>query len=285
MDYRSYLLLTLLVFLCGCVEEETDICKYSTNQGNASVEQMIDGELAIRGHGVYVNTSSKQSVVYKDPGENTTWSWEIQIHLDQENACRFGKIAQKGFYGPDDLRNRCVDTFINRPLNTTLLISKPLYLKLYYASGSNPSAAKDILWKDSALFFLEKRARMPVVIYDPNDLDETRANLSRYLEMGYTNVRITEDVKDIPMEAADLSTGTIMRIERKNISGKDLVSWLKETTGLVNSAIINIDTRGECIYAAQMAGYADNKNDAEEEMAKIACALPHKDVDRKRIYR
>jgi hypothetical protein len=282
-NHTIFLFLTILLVSCGCVEEETDICRYRTDAVNASVEQMIDGELAASGDGMYVNTSSKQSYVFS--GNNNTWGWAVQVQFDKENACRFGKIAQKNFYGLDDPRNRPVDTFINRPLNSTIMVSKPLLIRLYYASGDTLACAEEILWKDSALFFLEKRAKMPVIVYNPEDLLQTRSNLSRYREMGYLNVFITEDESRIPSEAEALATESGMRSERRNISGKDLSIWLKETTGLANSARINFETRGECTYMAQITGYADNENDAEERMSDIACPLPHKALDKNRIYR
>ena len=285
MDHKILLFLTILLISCGCIDEEADICRYTTNARNASVEQMIDGELAAGGDGIYVNTSSKQSVVIQYGRENTTWGWMIPVYYNQANACRFGKIAQTKFYGLNDPRNRPMDTFINRPNNTVILVSKPFYFRLYYASGSTLSGAEDILWDDTALFFLEKRAKMPVVVYNRENLNETRGNLSMYREIGYTNVIITEDRASIPSDAEVLLTESGMRNERKNISGNDLSLWLKEITGLANSARINIDTRGECIYEAALTGYADTERMAENEMEQIACALPHRKADKERIYR
>jgi hypothetical protein len=278
--WLTFLALTVLLF-CGCADVKEDMCLFRTYDANASVEQLIDGELAAKGDGMYVNTSSEQLYVYTM--RNDTWGWVIPIMFDRENACLFGKIAWKKFYGPDDSRNRHVDMFINRPANSTILISKPLYMRLYYASGNTLAGAEAILWEDSALYFLEKRAKMPVIVYT-GDPGVILMNLSRYREMGYTNVLITEDISDIPPEAQALIAESGMRSVRTNISGKDLASWLKEITGLATSATINLDTRGECIYAAQITGYAKSDHEAEEDMKDIACALPHSAADKERIY-
>jgi len=267
---------------CACVKTEDDMCKFRTYDGNASIEQMIDGELAASGNGIYVNTSSEQLQVYSL--KNNTWGWTVPIYLNQENACRFGKIAQKSFFGVDDPRNRPVDMFINRPLNSSILVSKMLYMRLYYARENNLAGGEAILWDDPALFFLEKRAKMPVIVYSEGNLSETRNNLSRYREMGYTNVLITEEATDIPLQAEAIITESGMRSKRKNISGKDLSTWLKETTGLAHSARINFDTRGECIYSAQITGYAETDDEAEKKAKDIACAFPHSAADKERIY-
>jgi len=280
---QMLLFLTILLLSCGCVEVKDDICMFRTYPANASVEQMIDGELAASREGMYVNTSSKQSYVYR--GKNNTWNWAVSIYFNQENACRFGKIAQKSFFGVDDPRNRPVDMFINRPLNSTILVSKMLYLRLYYARENNLAGGEAILWDDSALFFLEKRAKMPVIVYSEGNLSETRNNLYRYKEIGYTDIIITEDVLDIPLQAEAIITESGMRSERKNISGKDLSTWLKETTGFANSEVINFDTRGECIYSAQISGYAETDHKAEKMAEDIACAFPHSVADKERIYR
>lgn len=276
------LLLTVLLFSCGCMEVKDDICMFRIYSANASIEQMIDGELVASKEGMYVNTSSKQSYVSR--GKNNTWEWAVSIYFNQENACRFGKIAQKSFFGVDNPKNRPVDMFINRPLNSTLLVSKMLYLRIYYAKDDNPGSKEAILWDDPALFFLEKRAKMPVIVYTEDNPGEIRNNLTRYLEMGYTNVIITEDVSVIPLQTEAIIAESGMKSERRNISGEDIHSWLKEMTGLANSVRINFDTRGECIYSAQIIGYAETDDEAEKMAEDIACAFPHSAADKARIY-
>jgi len=144
----------------------------------ARFEQRIDGELAVVGSEISVDMSPQGYGIYSS---GNGYSWYVTVKLNSEGACRFGKVAQGKFYGNDNPRNRPVDLFIDRPENTTILMSAKTY-GLFGNTTSSGSEAQDIYYGDTALKVIEKRAAIPVIVYSGDDnktLEEYKAYLAK----------------------------------------------------------------------------------------------------------
>ena len=228
----------------------------------ARFEQRMDGEVAVVGSEVSVDLSTQGSGIY--PTGSGGYGWYVGIKLNPEGACRFGKVAQGKFYGNDNPKNRPVDLFIDRPENTTILMSA----KFYGLLGNTTSAgqdSQDIYYGDTAQKVIEKRAAIPIVVYGGDD-NQTLADYKDFLAKGYTNTIIAEDDSRISERLKNMIQDMGIETQRSPIGNGSIEVWIKDVTGLKTTPRLNFDTKGECVYAAQMTGGSNNQTAAEEEV-------------------
>lgn len=227
----------------------------------ARFEQRIDGELAVVGSEISVDMSSQGYGIYS---LGNGYSWYVTVKLNNDGACRFGKVAQGKYYGNDNPKNRPVDLFIDRPENTTILMSSTLY-GLFGNTSSSGAVDQDIYYGDTGLGVIEKRAAIPILIYDGDD-DKALESYKSYLARGYTKTIIAEDDSKISEKLRNMIQETGVDTARMVMGNASMDSWIMEVTGLKTTPRLNFDTKGECIYSAQITGGANNKSAAENEV-------------------
>ncbi|MEA3254877.1 MAG: hypothetical protein U9Q22_03465, partial [Candidatus Altiarchaeota archaeon] len=221
------------------------------------------GELAVRGEEIGVDLSTEGSGIYPSGGDG--FSWYVNVELYKDGACRFGEVAQDKFYGRDNPKNRAVDLFIDRPENTTILMTGGLQGILGNTTYA-PGQGEDIYFGDTALEVIKNRSRIPVIILDEDDVNKTLSEFRDYMGEGFTKTILAEDETKIPDQVRNLIADLGVDTERMALGEKDTVTWLKEVTGLKTTPRLNFDTGGKCIYSAQMTGGAATREEAEAEI-------------------
>jgi preprotein translocase subunit SecD len=233
----------------------------------ANFEQRIDGELAVKGSEIKIDLNTGRSGIYP-AGSGGGYSWEVAVQLNQEGGCRFGKVAAGKFYGLDNPRNRPVDIFLDRPEGTTILMTETLH-GLLGNTSSSAAESKDIYFGDTAVQVIENRSRIPIIIVYENDMNRTLAEYEKYDKGGFTRTIVAEDDAKIPESVVnkvrDLGI-TVQRIPLSDDQRRSPEGWIKNVTGLKTSPRLNFDTRGECVYAAQITGGASTRQEAEDEL-------------------
>lgn len=229
----------------------------------ARFEQRIDGELAVKGEEIGVDLSTSGSGAY--PTGDGSFGWYVNVKLNEVGACRFGKVAQGKFFGRDNPRNRPVDLFIDRPENTTILMTEG-FRGILGNTTSLPGHGDDIYFGDTALEVITNRSRIPVITLDKDDMNKTLSEFRDYMANGFTKTIIAEDEAKIPDQVRNLIADLGVDTQRMGIGEKDTVSWIKEVTGLKTTPRLNFDTGGKCIYTAQMTGGAATMEEAEAEI-------------------
>ncbi|MFZ2454863.1 MAG: hypothetical protein WAX07_00070 [Candidatus Altiarchaeia archaeon] len=228
----------------------------------ARFEERIDGELAVLGSEISVDMSPQGSGIY--PSGSSGYGWYVSLKLNSEGACRFGKVAQGKYYGNDNPKNRPVDLFIDRPENTTLLMSASFYGLLGNTSSSGADA-QDIYYGDTAQKLIEKRAGIPIVVYGGDD-NKTLADLKDYLAKGYAKTIIAEDDSKISERIKNMVQELGIDTQRMPVGNSSIDTWIMEVSGLKTTPRLNFDTKGECVYAAQITGGANNQSAADDEV-------------------
>ncbi|MFH1788797.1 MAG: hypothetical protein ABH834_05415 [Candidatus Altiarchaeota archaeon] len=220
----------------------------------ARFEERIDGELAVIGDEISVDLSPGGMQIYQS---GNYYSWAVLVSHSPEGACRFGKVG-------DGKIGRPVDIFIDRPVNTTILMSTQTYKTL---SETTSSSAEDSLYfGDSALDVIKTRAAVPVVVYE--DDEKTLAELSDYMEEGYASVIIAEDEEYISESVRNLLEERgfeTVRMPQGNLT-LEPHTWVKKLTGLQSSPRLNFNTQGKCIYSAQITGSSVTLDAAQAEV-------------------
>lgn len=229
----------------------------------ARFEQRIDGELAVKGDEISVDLSTEGSGAY--PVGNG-FGWYVNVKLNPDAACRFGRVAQGKFFGEDNPRNRPVDLFIDRPENTTILMSGGLHGILGNTTFVPGQQREDIYFGDTALEVIENRSRIPIIVLDENDINKTLSEFRNYKDKGFTKTIIAEDEIKIPDKIRNMIEDLGIDTQRMEIGNKSPDSWIKEVTGLKTTPRLNFDTRGECVYNARITGSAATKEEADAEI-------------------
>jgi len=228
----------------------------------ANFEERIDGELAVKGNEISVDLGTGGSGIYE---QGAGWGWAVGVKLMGDGPCRFGKVAQGKFFGENNPSNRPVDLFLDRPQNTTIIMTEALHGLLGNTTSQASDRHDDIYYGNTGLEVIEMRARIPIVIlYE--DLNKTLEELRAYQVQGYDKAIIAEDENKIPESVRNMVADLGISTQRMPIADKDSEVWIKEVTGLKSTPMLNFDTRGECVYRAQITGGANTKKEAEEEV-------------------
>ncbi|MFH1404447.1 MAG: hypothetical protein ABIH11_09285 [Candidatus Altiarchaeota archaeon] len=229
----------ILIQIAGASPEEVQHIENILKQ-QARFEERIDGELAVLGDEITVDLGPSGTELY--PVQNG-FTWAVRVRHDKEGACRFGKVG-------DGKRGRPVDIFVDRPVNTTIIVPTVVYGILDNLSSSQDSDR--IFYGDSALNLLVNRSRIPVIAYS-NDRQALKELNSLKID-GFDNVLLAGDDEELPeglrnkLEENGFNT---VRVEKGNISYGE---WIMGLTGLKSSPKLNFETKGECIYNAEITG-------------------------------
>ena len=228
----------------------------------ANFEERIDGELAVKGDEISVDLGTGRSGAYP---EGSGYGWVVGVKLMGEGSCRFGKVAQGKFFGENNPSNRPVDIFLDRPQNTTIIMTESLHGLLGNTTSKAVDRHDDIYYGNTGLEVIEMRSRIPIVVVYP-DLNRTLSELKDYQAKGYNKAIIAEDEGKIPESVRNLVADLGISTQRIPVSETEVESGIKNLTGLKSTPMLNFDTRGECVYGAQITGGAPTKKEAEDEV-------------------
>ena len=239
----------ILVQVAGASPEETTSIEEILKQ-QARFEERIDGQLAVTGDEVTVDLTPRGSTLQR---LTNGYQWGVSVQHDKEGACRFGAVA-------DGKKGRPVDMFIDRPANSTIVLTESDYM--VFSNLTSFSESDTLYFGDTALDVIQKRARIPVVSYGGD-------NLTRLMELkrgGMDSVILAGDentISDSYRNLLEENGFETERIPQMNLSEED---WILELTGMQSSPTLNFNTRGECVYNAQITGTAATLEAAEAEL-------------------
>jgi len=152
----------------------------------ARFEERIDGEVAVYGDEISIELGAMGSVITKS---QYGYDWRVVVKHNPEGACRFGKVAT-------GKKGRPVDTFIDRPENTLILMSKDTYRILNDMRSLSTKTSGDVAFGDSAVELIEKRSNISIVVVGVNRLKKRRMILMR-VKMKIIPIHILRNLKNI----------------------------------------------------------------------------------------
>ena len=254
----------------------------------AKFEERIDGALAVKGDEISIELGAQGSRI--TPTKGGGYEWGISVKHNRDGACRFGEVG-KGKMG------RPVDTFIDRPENTVILMTKDTY-------GFLSNDYDD--FGDSDIDIIKKRANISFVVIggiggnvskgvENETLNETGNNISKKTELanipesgdtyleelekyksgGIVNVIIAGNDKEISEEIRNKLEEkgfNTERIEYKGFEVETQGEWIARMIGLKNSPRLNFNPQ-ECQYGAEITGGAANEQEANDELKRIRALL------------
>lgn len=253
----------------------------------AQFEERVDGEIAVYGNEISIELGARGSRIEKTA---TGYKWAIVVNHDSEGACRFGEVAT-------GKEGRPVDTFIDRPKNTVILISSSTYNVLKDLRSLTVSDGGDVAQGDSAIEVIEKRADIPVVVVGvsraeavknevmneaENNIEETNEiigttyleELERYKTDGFVNVilagkeqEISEEIRN-KLEENGFNTKRMEQEEQESYG-----DWITRMIGLENAPTLRFDPRGKCQYSAEISGGARTLEEARAEITRVQALL------------
>jgi len=243
----------ILISVAGASPQETyDIEEILKKQ--ARFEERIDGDVAVIGDEISVDLSPEGMQIGQ---VGNGFSWSVSVTHTPEGACRFGKVGE-GKIG------RPVDIYIDRPDNTTILMTEATYKVL---SETTSSAVEDrVYFGDTAAHIIENRSGIPIVAYTGDDA--TLAKLQEYKNLGYTSVIIAEDEEAINESVRNLLEENGFKTQRMPQGNLTLEPhlWVQKLTGLQSSPKLAFNTQGNCIYNARITGSSATLEEAKNEV-------------------
>ena len=242
----------ILIQVAGASPDEIASIESILRQ-QARFEERIDGELAVKGDEIAVDLAPGGSRLYSAPNGYT---WEVAVKHSPEGACRFGRVG-------DGRKGRPVDIFIDRPENTSVLMSDGTYALLENFTSSGGS--DDVMYGDPLLFVVENRSRLPVV-----RLDSVQSSIAKLVSMkkdGYDTVILAGGEDEINESVRNMLEEAGLKTARKSVgSNESQVAWVMDFTGLKSSPRLNFETRGECIYSALITGGTSTLTEAKNRV-------------------
>ncbi len=251
----------ILVQISGASPNERERIERILKQP-ARFEQMIDGELAVKGDEITVDPDPRASGVFKE--QRGGYGWRVGVKIKGEGAHRFGEVAYGKYFGENSPMNRPVDLFIDRPYESIIVMRSMDYHIL--ANLTSSADASSIYYGDTALQVIEKRANLTVVPWSRND-SLFLAAMENYSGR-YDRVIIAGDDDEIPEEVRAKIEDLGFDTERRPKGNNTYEGWIKEITGLMTSPRLNFNTRGEPVYGAVITGWTPTSEDSVEEMRK-----------------
>ncbi|PKP54174.1 MAG: hypothetical protein CVT90_02040 [Candidatus Altiarchaeales archaeon HGW-Altiarchaeales-3] len=226
---------------------------------NGNFEERIDGVVAVYGDEISIDYSYMGSVISKAANGH---NWRVVIKHNEDAACRFGEVAT-------GKKGRPVDTFIDRPENTVIMISQDTYEILNDMRSLNTKNRGDVAFGDSAIELIENRAKIPIIIYDAelNKLEE-------YKEKGFSYIIIADDEQKIPGEIKNKFENIGFQTTRITKSDNETYGdWICEMIGLKNAPTLQFDPRNTCSYEASISGFSGTLDEAKEDILKTQLML------------
>lgn len=237
----------------------------------AKFVEKIDGNLAVKGDEVTIDTSSRGALVVPSEGG---YSWQVGVLHNQEGACRFFEVGA-------GKRGRPVDNFLDPPENSAVLMDSITYETINKFTTLPTSKENDILFGDTVPYLIEVRCGLPIIVLENNTSnnntnnnasnnteDITGLNISKLNELkkkNITKIIIAEDKNSIPQSVKNLIAENGFEIVIKQRKEQLYGDWIKDFTGLQSTPRLNFDP-DKCVYNAQITGFSQTKEGAEKEL-------------------
>ncbi|MDI6730258.1 MAG: hypothetical protein QMD06_01790 [Candidatus Altarchaeum sp.] len=237
--------------------------------------ERVDGKLALKGDELTLDTSSKGVAITSIGGG---YQWRVAVIHNLEGANRFGE-AVAGKMG------RPIDSFIDAPENTSILLTEATYERLHSMTSFKTLEGWDIAFHgfDNGIYIIENRSRIPITqiktiktnndennkstVQEENfDFDELKAQLDELKNNGINTIIIAQDKDDnITIQIENFIAENGFKVIRKPKGDTIYAEWIKELTGLQSSPQLKIFSSGP-VYNAVIEGISPTKADAENKV-------------------
>ncbi len=236
--------------------------------------ERVDGKLAIKGDELTLDTSSRGVAILSTGGG---YRWHVAVRHNVEGAKRFGE-AIAGKFG------RPIDSFIDAPENTSVLLTEETYNRLHSMTSFQTLEGWDIAFHgfDNGIYIIENRSQIPItqiktiktnngennegVTSENFDFDDLKAQLDELKNSGINTIIIAQDKNDnITIQVENFIAENGFKVIRKPKGDKIYGEWVKELTGLQSSPKLNIFSPGP-VYEASIEGNSPTKADAEKKV-------------------
>ncbi|PKP56664.1 MAG: hypothetical protein CVT88_09955, partial [Candidatus Altiarchaeales archaeon HGW-Altiarchaeales-1] len=166
--------------------------------------ERVDGKLAIKGDELTLDTSSRGVAILSTGGG---YRWHVAVRHNVEGAKRFGE-AIAGKFG------RPIDSFIDAPENTSVLLTEETYNRLHSMTSFQTLEGWDIAFHgfDNGIYIIENRSQIPItqiktiktnngennegVTSENFDFDDLKAQLDELKNSGINTIIIAQDKND-----------------------------------------------------------------------------------------
>lgn len=249
----------LLIQIAGASSAETSKIIEILKQ-QAHFEMRIDGALVMEGDELTVDLSPSGMAIQK---ATRGYSWMVGVKNGPEGACRFGEVGAGKM-------NRPVDLFIDRPRNTTIVLSGGKYSLL---SNMTSSSERDsFYYGGSALDVITNRSIIPIVVYT-GDENKTLVELMALQKKGFNNVYLAgseDEISDLFRNTLEENGFKTYRKPQENLSYDN---WIRGMVGLESSPRLAFDPQGKCQYENQITGYSNTIDEAKEDIKRTQVLL------------
>ena len=238
--------------------------------------ERVDGKLALKGDELTLDTSSS-GVAIVPTGEGYH-RWQVAVIHNLEGAKRFGEaIAGK--------MGRPIDSFIDAPENTSILLTEATYKRLHSMTSFKTLEDWDIAFHgfDNGIYIIENRSLIQITQIktikannDENnkstaqeenfDFDDLEAQLEELKNNGINTIIIAQNKDDnITIQVENFIAENGFKVIRKPKGDTIYAEWIKELTGLQSSPRLNFFSSGP-VYNAVIEGISPTKADAEKKV-------------------
>lgn len=229
----------------------------------AKLVERIDGNIAVKGDEITIDTSSRGALVTASEGG---YSWQVGVLHNQEGACRF-------FEAGAGKRGRPVDNFLDPPENSAVLMDRITYGTISKFTTLPTSKDNDILFGDTASYLIEVRSGLPIIVLENNTNNNNTEgtaglNISRLNELkekNITKIIIAEDKNNISQDVKNLIAENGFEIVIKQRKEQLYGDWIRDFTGLQSTPRLNFNP-DKCVYNAQITGFSQTKEGAKKEL-------------------
>ncbi|CEG13633.1 putative Protein-export membrane protein SecD [groundwater metagenome] len=238
--------------------------------------ERVDGKLALKGDELTLDTSSSGAAIV--PTGEGYHRWQVAVIHNLEGAKRFGEaIAGK--------MGRPIDSFIDAPENTSILLTEATYKRLHSMTSFKTLEDWDIAFHgfDNGIYIIENRSRIQITQIktikannDENnkstaqeenfDFDDLEAQLEELKNNGINTIIIAQNKDDnITIQVENFIAENGFKVIRKPKGDTIYAEWIKELTGLQSSPRLNFFSSGP-VYNAVIEGISPTKADAEKKV-------------------
>jgi preprotein translocase subunit SecD len=243
----------LIIQVADATPEETDNIERILRQ-QARFEERIDGNLAIKGDEITVDLGPSGVEIYPVSGG---YQWGVLVNHNKDGACRFGQVG-------DGRRGRGVDIFIDRPENTTIILSDGDYQLFTNLTESGDS--ERFFFGNTALEMITNRSVIPVI--SATSANATLEEALRLKPQGYVKAVLAGDEGQISDDLRNMLEENGISTERNPKGNRSEPAWISDMVGLQSSPRLDFDTRGECVYGARITGSSGSLEEAQQEVQR-----------------
>ncbi len=226
----------------------------------AKFEERIDGRLAVMGKEIEVDLGPRGSGIEK---WQSGYRWVVAVKHTGDAPCRFQNASFGAFYSLDSPKNRPIDMFIDRPENTTIMMTRQRYDLI----KGIPPTESDFYFGNDLIEIIENRSLIPVIVFE-NDTSALMDKLNESRTKGFYKVILAGDEDSLSEDLRNTLESNDFETVRKPVGNLSYAEWVKELTGIKSSPRLNINPITGCVYEAQLTGFSATLEDAMLEIEK-----------------